>query len=68
MPGYSFRLVEDMVDVEPKEFDSPALLPLPAVRLKEETYALGRDAAPGWDIYGLEANGGNGCPRRTSRP
>ncbi len=55
MPGYRLRLVEDLVEIEPKEIESPALLPLPTVRLKEETYANGREAAPGWDIYALEA-------------
>ncbi len=56
MPGYSFTIVDDMVEMKPKAgTEPPALPPLPGLRLKEESYTRAREHAPGWDVYGLEA-------------
>lgn len=59
MPGYSFTLDEsgDMVEMRPKPNTAqlPLPLPLPAIRLPESIYEEAREAAPGWDVYGLEA-------------
>jgi hypothetical protein len=58
MPGYCFTLTEDMVEIKPKSNALQlSLLPVPAsdIHLPETAYDLGREYAPGWDIYGLEA-------------
>lgn len=57
MPGYSFALDGDMVEMRPKV--SPQQLSLlPAggasLHLPESAYDEGRQYAAGWDIYGLE--------------
>lgn len=56
MPGYSFALDGDMVEMRTK---APA--PSPALSnfflpLNDETYELARQHAPGWDVHGLEAD------------
>ena len=58
MPGYSFALDGDMVEMRPKS--NPQQLPLlpmagSVIQLSESAYEEGRHWAPGWDIYGLEA-------------
>ena len=58
MPGYSFALDGDMVEMRPKS--NPQQLPLlpmagSVIQLSESAYEEGRQWAPGWDIYGLEA-------------
>lgn len=57
MPGYSFKLEGDMVEMRPKTPQQLPLLPphAAAIHLSESTYEEGRRSAPGWDIYGLEA-------------
>ncbi len=57
MPGYSFKLEGDMVEIRPKTPQQLPLLPphAAAIHLSESTYEEGRRSAPGWDIYGLEA-------------
>ncbi len=54
IPDYSFSLEADMVEMRPK---ASKLLPMeaPHVRLSEAAYEQGRLHAPGWDVYGLEA-------------
>lgn len=54
MPGYSFALEGDMVEMRPKAAPTPAPLPSPGLALRAETYDLAREHAAGWDIYGLE--------------
>jgi plasmid replication initiation protein len=55
MPGYSFVLDEDMVEMRTKP---GKLLPAPrnTVHLSAESYTLGRQKAPGWDIHAVEAD------------
>lgn len=58
MPGYSFALTEDMVEMRPKSGAKQlSLLPSPQsdLQLPESAYEEGRQHAPGWDIYGLES-------------
>ena len=57
MPGYSFKIDGDMVEMRPKTPQQLPLLPphTAAIRLSERAYDEGRRCAPGWDIYGLEA-------------
>lgn len=59
MPGYSFTLESDMVEMRPKGTapQQLPLLPLPQaeLHLSESAIEEGRQYAPGWDIYGLEA-------------
>lgn len=58
MPGYSFVLDGDMVEMRTKQ----PLLPSPAVngydqlRLKTESYEIARSHAPGWDVHAIEAD------------
>lgn len=57
MPDYSFRLEGGIVTVRPKpSFTEAYADPTPqiALFLKPETYEQAREAAPGWDIHGLE--------------
>lgn len=57
MPGYSFALEGDMVEMRPKASPQQlSLLPVATgdIRLPESAYEEGRQYAPGWDIYGLE--------------
>lgn len=58
MPGYRFELVGEMVEMRPKvQPQQLALLPMAEgdLRLEEDTFEQARDLAPGWDIYGLQA-------------
>lgn len=57
MPDYSFELEGGIVTVRPKAAFTEAYAdPTPqiALFLKPETYEQAREAAPGWDIHGLE--------------
>lgn len=56
MPGYAFTLADDMVEIRPKETVEPPRPPKIAWRIKDSTYEQGREYAPGWDIYSLEAD------------
>ena len=56
MPGYSFSLDGDMVEMRGKMASATPPLPGLFIRLKEETYELGRSYAPGWDIHALESD------------
>lgn len=59
MPGYSFTLDGEMVEMRPKA-PTPEHNPLASkglfIRLREETLEQGRLHAPGWDIYAIEAD------------
>jgi plasmid replication initiation protein len=57
MPDYGFELEGGIVTVRPKAAFTEAYTdPTPqiALFLKPETYDQAREAAPGWDIHGLE--------------
>ena len=58
LPGYSFSLDGDMVEMKPKS--GQQVLPLqpsnaPTVGLHATTYEVAKQYAPGWDVYSLEA-------------
>ena len=56
IPGYSFRLEENIIVMRPKgEAHHPS--PPPSQRqLKTETYDKARLVAPGWDVHAIEAD------------
>jgi len=56
MPGYALELDGDMVTMRPKPSSEPPALALPSVHLRPDTYDRAREAAPGWDVYSLEAD------------
>lgn len=56
MPGYAFALDGDMVEIRAKPGLPPPAPPGPALQLRAESYELGRELAPGWDIHALEAD------------
>ena len=68
MPGYRFTLTEDMVDVRPKDVREAPALPLPHLLLSQAAYEGGRELAPGWDIYGLEAEWREWLAKKDIRP
>jgi hypothetical protein len=55
MPGYAFAIDGDKIEMRPKPGKA---FPLPHshIHLTAETYARARELAPGWDVYGLEAD------------
>jgi plasmid replication initiation protein len=55
MPGYAFVLDGDMVNIRAKLGARSPSLSLPSLRLRPDSYELGRQYAPSWDIHGLEA-------------
>lgn len=56
MPGYSFHLDNDVVEMRPKTVETTAPpLPLFSITLKTETFDRAREVAPGWDIHALES-------------
>jgi hypothetical protein len=54
LPGYSFVIDGDMVDMRPKASNEPSPLPSPGLALRTDTYDLAREVAAGWDVHGLE--------------
>lgn len=46
---------------------TPAL-PAPHLQLKEDSYDLARQAAPGWDVYGLEGEWRDWVAKKEIRP
>ncbi len=56
MPGYSFHIDGDMVEMRRKAGEQPPPLPGPAIRLKTDTYEGARTLAPGWDVHAIEAD------------
>lgn len=68
MPGYSFELDGDMVEMRQKA-SMPrqlSLLPSPAAKLHLSDAAIeeARSLAPGWDIYGLESEWRAWCDKK----
>lgn len=55
MPGYSFTLTDDMVEMRLKAAPDTPALPSLLLLLSDSSYELGRTYAPGWDIYALES-------------
>jgi Replication initiator protein A len=58
IPGYSFTLIDDLVEMRPKvQPQQISLLPSPiaSIQLTADTMTQAKDLAPGWDVYGLEA-------------
>jgi hypothetical protein len=55
MPGYSFALNGDMVEMRGKAGFTPTLPGL-FIRLQTDTYEIGRRLAPGWDIHAIESD------------
>lgn len=58
IPGYSFKLVDDLVEMRPKvQPQQISLLPAPvaSIQLTADTIEQAKALAPGWDVYGLEA-------------
>ncbi len=59
MPGYSFQLCDDLVEVRPKNAPQQLSLIPPAQatpRLSPDIYEEAKRYAPGWDIYAIEAD------------
>ena len=55
MPGYSFAMVGDIVEMRTKQqAPSPPPLAYDRLRLSAEAYDEGRRNAPGWDIHAIE--------------
>ena len=58
MPDYNFRIEADILTITPKPEFTAAYgkedVSPPLAFLKPETYDKAKEAAPGWDIYGLE--------------
>jgi hypothetical protein len=68
MPGYSFTLEDDMVDIRPKEVAEPPALPVPHLQLKGETYDQARLLATGWDVYALESEWRDWIAKKNIKP
>ena len=68
MPGYSFYLDEDMVEIRPKAATEHPALPASHIQLKTETYDRARTLASGWDVHALEADWRNWIERKTITP
>ena len=58
MPGYSFILEGDMVEMRTKQplSPSPSVNGYDQLRLRTESYELARAHAPGWDVHAIEAD------------
>ena len=56
MPDYAFSFDDDILIVRPKKQPPQMALPLPftVLRIDSDTYDKARQAAPGWDVHGLE--------------
>ena len=68
MPGYIFKLTEDMLEIQPKQGSEPPAPLGPVFNLSESTYETGRSCAPGWDIYALEAEWRGWVAKKDIRP
>lgn len=69
MPGYSFHIDGDMVEMRPKPADKrPALAPRMVLQLKTETYDRARELVPGWDVYALETDWRNWIEKKSITP
>lgn len=56
MPGYSIHIDGDMVEMRRKMAQPAPPPPGAKIPLLPETYERARALAPGWDIYGIEAD------------
>lgn len=54
MPGYSFHLDGDMVEMRPKTGTRTPVLPGLFIALNPDSYEIARGLAPGWDVHALE--------------
>jgi len=68
MPGYSFTLEDDMVDIRPKEVVEPPALAAPHLQLKGDTYDQARLLATGWDVYALESEWRDWIAKKNIKP
>jgi hypothetical protein len=68
MPGYSFQIDGDMVEMHRKAAEKRPALPFPAIQLKTETYERARTMAPGWDVHGIEADWRNWISKKGITP
>ena len=69
MPGYSFNLEVDMVEIRRKSGPVRAALPGEGkILLKTETYERARGFAPGWDIHAIEADWRNWIDKKAITP
>lgn len=68
MPGYSFHLDGDMVEMHRKAAQERPALPGPSILLKTETYDRARTLAPGWDVHALEADWRVWIDKKSIRP
>jgi len=56
MPGYSFHIDGDMVEIRRKAAETRPPLPGPQIQLSTSTYDQARALAPGWDVHAIEAD------------
>ena len=68
MPGYSFHLDGDMVEMRRKNTDKRPPLPCPTLQLKPTIYEQARALAPGWDIHAIEAEWRNWIDNKAIKP
>jgi plasmid replication initiation protein len=68
MPGYSLRLEDDLLEIQPKPQGEPPALPLPSDQLKAETFSRAHEYAPGWDVYALEGEWRDWISKKDIRP
>lgn len=68
MPGYSFRLDGDMVEMRRKAAQERPPLPGPSIQLKTETYERASALAPGWDVHAIEADWRNWIDKKAITP
>lgn len=68
MPGYAFTLDGNMVESRVKPSGKPLPFRIPGTHLQTETYELGRQYAPGWDIHALESDWRNWLANKSILP
>lgn len=68
MPGYSFHIDGDMVEMRRKAAQERPPLPGPHIQLKTESYERARALAPGWDIHAIEADWRNWIDKKGITP
>jgi hypothetical protein len=70
LPGYSFTVDGDLVEIRPKASQAQGRLPLsaPKVTLRSDTFEQARAVAPGWDVYTLESEWRAWIEKKTITP
>lgn len=68
LPGYTFDLVDDLMEIRPKLGHEPPAPSTPDLQLRSETFEAARDCAPGWDIHALEAEWRDWLEKKEIRP